>query len=101
MDHNNIDAQLEAVFVTTDWATDRVLSRKNPTQMQEVYQTFIQRSYAPETPLRTSHQNRELPHCGKAINSTYYLEKHLRSCEKAPTYTVKQQLRQMALHEPT
>ena len=101
MDHNNIDAQLEAVFVTTDWATDRVLSRKNPTQMQEVYQTFIQRSCAPETPLRTSHQNRELPHCGKAINSTYYLEKHLRSCEKAPTYTVKQQLRQMALHEPT
>ena len=31
MDHNNIDAQLEAVFVTTDWATDRVFSRKNPT----------------------------------------------------------------------
>ena len=40
------------------------------------------------------------PHCSKTINCTNNLEKHLRSCEKAPTYPSKQQLRQTTLDGP-
>ena len=34
------------------------------------------------------------PHCSKTISRANNLEKHLRSCEKAPTHPSKQQLRQ-------
>ena len=39
----------------------------------------------------------ECPHCGKTITGTDILEKHLRSCEKAPTHPAKQQLCQTAM----
>ena len=40
-------------------------------------------------------------HCRKTINHANNLEKHLRSCEKAPTHPAKQQLHQITLDEPT
>ena len=43
----------------------------------------------------------KFPHCVKIINHTNNLEKHLRSCEKAPTHLAKQQLRQTILNGPT
>ena len=42
-----------------------------------------------------------MPHCAKVINCANNLEKHLRSCEKAPTHPPKQQLRQATLDGPT
>ena len=68
--------------------------------MQEVYQIFLQRSCVQATPLWTSHQKGESPHCGKAINRANNLEKHLRSCEKAPKHPTKRQLCQTALYGP-
>ena len=41
------------------------------------------------------------PHCSKTINRANNLEKHLRSCEKAPTHPSKTQLRQKTLDGPT
>ena len=46
-------------------------------------------------------KNKKYPYISKTINRTNNLEKHLRSCEKAPTHPAKQQLRQMALDGPT
>ena len=43
----------------------------------------------------------KFPHCGKAINCTNNLQKHLRSCEKVLTHPAKQQLHQTMLHGPT
>ena len=40
------------------------------------------------------------PHCSKTINRANNLEKHLRSCEKAPTHPNKRQLRQTTLDRP-
>ena len=44
-----------------DWTTDGVFNWKNPTQMQEVYQIFLQRSYAQVTPLWTFHEKEDIP----------------------------------------
>ena len=41
------------------------------------------------------------PHGSKTINRANNLEKHLRSCEKAPTHLAKQQFRQTTLAGPT
>ena len=40
------------------------------------------------------------PNCGKTINRANNLEKHLRSCEKAPTHPAKRQLHQTTLDGP-
>ena len=39
-----------------------------------------------------SERRNVVTHSGKTINSGNNLEKHLRSCEKSPTHSVKQQL---------
>ena len=41
------------------------------------------------------------PYCSKTINRANNLEKHLRSCEKAPTYPSKQPLHQTTLNGST
>ena len=74
---------------------------KNQTQMQEVYQIILQRNCPQATSLWTSHQKEKCTHCGETINRANNLEKHLRSCEKAPTHPTKRQLRQTALDGPT
>ena len=65
--------------------------------MQEVDEIFLQRSCTEATAL----WNSKCSLCGKTINRANNLEKHLRSCEKAPTYLAKQQLRQTTLDGPT
>ena len=40
-------------------------------------------------------------HCSKTINRANNLEKHLKSCKKAPTSPAKRQLRQTTLDGPT
>ena len=46
-------------------------------------------------------QIKNCPHCNKIVNHTNNLQKHLRSCEKAPTHPSKQKLRQMTMDGPT
>ena len=46
-------------------------------------------------------KKKKCPHCGKAINRIYNLEMQLRSCERAPTHSGNQQLRQTTLYGPT
>ena len=82
----------------TDWTNDAVSNRKNPTQVQEKCQILLQWSCAQAVPLRISRQKEKCFHCGKTTNQGNSLEKHLRSCEKAPIRPVKQQLPQTMLY---
>ena len=101
------DAQLEAMFVTTD---------KEMRHIKQRMECLIERTrhkckrctkfFSNEAGLRQHHceppiKKGKCPHCGKAINRVNNLEKHLRSCEKAPTYPTKQQLCQATLDGPT
>ena len=43
----------------------------------------------------------KFPHCSKTINRANILEKHLRSCENAPTHPSKRQLHEATLDGPT
>ena len=66
--------------------------------MQEVYQIFPKRSqhrYEPQIKKDKYH------YCSKTINRTNNLEKHLRSCEKAPTHSSKRPLPPTILDGPT
>ena len=103
----NTDAQLKAIFATTD------------DEMQHMEQTMdcpIERTkhkckkcvrfFSNEDGLRQHHceppiKKEKCPHCGKAINHAKYLERQLRSCEKASTNPAKQQLHQMTLDGST
>ena len=76
-----------------------MLDRKNQPQMQEVCKIFLQRSCAEATHHCEPHIKKEK--CSKTIIRANNLEKHLKSCEKAPTHPAKRQLRQTTLDEPT
>ena len=48
------------------------------------------RFFSNEAALKQYHC-KEMSHCGQVINCADNFKKHLRSCEKVPTHTAKQQ----------
>ena len=66
--------------------------------MQEVYQIFPKRSQHRCEP---QIKNDKCHYCSKTINRANNLEKHLRSCEKAPTHSSKRLLPPTILDGPT
>ena len=97
------DDQLEVLFTTTD---------EEMLQIEQSMECLIERTkykckrctslfFSNEAALKQHHckppiKKEKHPHCGKTINRANNLEKHLRSCEKAPTHPAKQQLHQTA-----
>ena len=72
---------------------------KNQTKMKELYQVSNEptlKQYHCELPIKKE----KYPHCGKTTNRANNLEKHLRSCETAPTHPTKWQLHQPTLDGP-
>ena len=64
------------------------------------------RFFSSEAALKQHHcepqiKKEKCSHCSKTINCANNLEKHLRSCEKAPTHLSKRQLRHTTLDGPT
>ena len=94
--NNNLtDDQLEAMFTVTD---------EEMRQIQQPMKCLIERTkhkcksctifFSNEAALKQHHceppiKMEECPHCCKTINPANNLEKHLRSCEKAPTHSIK------------
>ena len=93
------DDKLEAMFTATD---------EEMRQIEQSIECLIEgtkckckrctRFFSKEAALKQHHcepavKKEKCPHCGKTINGVSNLEKHLKSCEKAPTYPVKRQLR--------
>ena len=88
------DDQLEATFTTTD---------EEMWQIEQPIECLIERTkhkckrctrfFSNQVTLEQHHceppiKKEKCPQCGKAINHTNNLEKHLRSCEEAPTHHV-------------
>ena len=101
------DDQLEAMFTTTD---------EEMRQIEQPMECLIERTkhkcrrctrfFSNEAALKQHNcepqiKKEKCPHCNKTINRANNLEKHLRSCEKAPTHPSKRQLRQTTLDGPT
>ena len=104
---NLTDDQLEAMFTATD---------EDMRQIEQPLESLIERTkhkckrctrfFSNEAALK-QHQcdlqikKEKCPHCSKTINRANNLEKHLRSCEKAPTHPSKRQSCQTTLDGPT
>ena len=109
MDCNNIltDAELEAMFAATDEEMRQIEQpMEYPIERTQHKCKKCTRFFSNQAALKQHHceppiKKEKCPHCGKAINHANNLEKHLRSCEKAPTRPAKQKLRQTTLDEPT
>ena len=101
------DDQLEAMFTATD---------DEMQQIEQPMECLIERTshkckrctrfFSNEAALKQNHceppiRKEKCPHCGKTIDLANNLEKHLRSCEKAPTHPTKQKLRQTTLGRST
>ena len=66
-----------------------------------MYQTFSNEAALKQHDCELQIKKEKCPHSSKTINCANNLEKHLRSCEKAPTNPSKLQLRQTILDGPT
>ena len=92
---NLTDNQLEAMFTATDGEMR---------QIEQPMESLIEgtkhkckrctRFFSNDAALRQHHcesqiKKEKCPHCNKTINRVNNLEKHLRSCEKAPTHPSK------------
>ena len=92
------DDQLKAMFTATD---------EEMWQIEESMECFIKRTkqngkrctrfFSNEAAQKQHHskpfiKNGKCLHCHKTVNHASNLEKHLRSCEKAPAHPAKQQL---------
>ena len=101
------DDQLEAMFTAAD---------EEMWQIQQPVECLIERTkhkcrrctrfFSNEAVLKQHHcepqiKQEKCPHSSKTINRANNLEKHLRSCEKAPTHPSKRQLQQTTVHGPT
>ena len=104
---NLTDDQLKAMFTTTD---------EEMRQIEQPMKCLIERTkhkcrrctrfFSNEATLKQYHcelqiKKEKCPHCSKTISCTNNLEKHLRSCENAPTHPSKQQLHQTNVDGPT
>ena len=100
---NLTDDQLEAMFRLTD---EEMLQTEQPVEC------LIERTkhkckrctrfFSNKAALKQHHcepqiKKKKCPHCSKTINCASNLEKHFRSCEKAPTHPSKRQFRQTTL----
>ena len=101
------DSQLEAIFVTTDEETRQIeqpmecLIETTQRKCKKCTRFFSNEAAPKQHHCEPPIKKEKHPHCGKVIISTNNLEKHLRSCKKAPTHPTKQQLCQMTLDWPT
>ena len=68
--------------------------------MQEIYQVFLKEAALKQHQCEPQIKKEKYPHRSKTINRNN-LQKHLRSCEKAPTHPSKQQLHQTTLDGST
>ena len=101
------ESQLEAMFATTDEEM-RQIEQPMDCRIERTQRKYKKcaRFFSKEAALK-EHQceppikTEKSPHYGKAINCTNNLEKHLRSCKKAPTHPAKGRLCQMTLDRPT
>ena len=94
MDCNNklTDAQLEAMFVTTDEEMRQIekpmdcpierTQHKCKKRARFFFNEALLKQHHCESPIKKE----KCPHCGKAISHANNLEKHLRSSEKVPTH---------------
>ena len=82
-----IEQLMECLIERTNHKYKRCTSLSNEAMLKQHYC---------ELPIKKE----KCPHFSKTINCSNNLEKHLRSCEKAPTHRTKQQLRQMTLDVP-
>ena len=100
---NLTDDQLEAMFRVTD---EEMLQTEQPVEC------LIERTkhkckrctrfFSNKAALKQHHcepqiKKQKCPHCSKTINRASNLEKHFRSCEKAPKHPSKRQFRQTTL----
>ena len=90
------DAQLEAMFGTTDKEMGHIeQSMDCPIERtQRKYKRCV-KFFSKEAALKQHHspiKKKKCPHYGKTTICANDLEKHLRSCEKAPIHPAKWQL---------
>ena len=101
------DGQRQAMFATTDEEMQYIEQRIDwPIERTQQKSKKYVRFFFNETAFKQHHfelpfKKKKSPHCAKAINHTNNLEKHLRSCERAPTNPARRQLRQKNLDGPT
>ena len=102
-----IDAQLEAMFATADEEMQHIEQAMDcPVERTQHKCKKCVRFFSNEDGLKQHHckppiKKEKFPDCGKAVNRANNLEKHLRSCEKAPIHPVKRQLCLTTLDGPT
>ena len=101
------DDQLEVIFTETDEEIGQIeepigcLIERTKQKCERCTRFFSNKAELKQPNYENSIRKGKSPHNGKTINYGNNLEKHVRSCEKAPTYPAKQQLRQRTLDEPT
>ena len=92
---NLTDDQLEAMFKATDQEMQQVeqpmehLIEKIKQKFKRCTRFFLNKTVLKQHHCETQIRNKKCPHCSKTINRANNLEKHLRSCEKAPTHPSK------------
>ena len=102
---NLTDDQLEAMFTATD---DEMRQTEQPMEclIERNKCKRCTRFFSNEAALKQHHYEPPIkkvkcPHCSKTINRANNMDKHLRSCEKAPRHPSKLKLRQKTLDGPT
>ena len=104
---NLTDDQLEAMFTATDeemWQIEppmECLIERTKHKCKRCTRFFSNEAALKQHQCDLQIKKEKCPHCSKTINRANNLEKHLRSCEKAPTHPSKRQLRQTTLDGPT
>ena len=103
---NLTDDQLEAVFTLTDegmWKIEQpveCLIEKTKHKCKRYTRFFSNEAVLKQHYCEAQIQKEKCTLYSNTINCANSLEKHLTSCEKAPTHPSKQQLRQRTLNGP-
>ena len=104
---NLTDDQLEAMLTATDeemWQIEQpreCLIERTKNKCNRCTRFFSNEAALKQHQCELQIKKKKCPHCSKIINRGNNLEKHLRSCEKAPTHPSKWQLHQTTLDGPT
>ena len=87
--------QLEAMFTAADEEMRQVeqpmecLIERIKHKFKRCTRFFSKKAALKQHYCETQIKNEKRPHCSKTINRANNLEKHLRSCEKAPSHSTK------------
>ena len=104
---NLTDDQLESMFTATDEEMRQIerpmecLIERTKNKCKRCTRFFSNKAVLKQHHCEPQIKKKKCSHCSKTINRANNLEKHLRSCEKAPTHPSKRQLQQTTLNGPT